>query len=69
MFKLKKLFYSGIASGIIYLSRIGFNKEKTLAVFYAANPVDSEMGKGYMVLMKKNKNGWRLINFIYLWIS
>lgn len=57
------------ASGIIYLSRIGFNKEKTRAVFYAANPVDSEMGKGYMVLMEKKGNAWRLINFINLWIS
>ncbi len=57
------------ASGIICLSRIGFNKEKTRAVFYAANPVDSEMGKGYMVLMEKKENAWKLINFINLWIS
>jgi hypothetical protein len=57
------------ASGLIYLSRIGFNKDKTLAVFYVANPVDSEMGKGYMVLMEKNKGGWRLVHFINLWMA
>ncbi len=57
------------ASGIIYFSRIGFNKERTQAVFYVANPVDSEMGRGYIVLMEKNKSGWILVNFINLWIS
>ncbi len=47
------------AGEIIYLSRVGFNKEMNNALFYAGSS-SGLTGAGYFILMEKTVAGWRL---------
>ncbi len=51
------------AGEIIYLSRVGFNKEMNNALFYAGSS-SGLMGAGYFILMEKTGNEWRLKNAV-----
>jgi hypothetical protein len=52
-----------LAGEIIYLSRVGFNKEMSNALLYAGSS-SGLMGGGYFILMEKTGNGWRLKNAV-----
>jgi hypothetical protein len=43
-------------SRLVYLSRVGFSKEKNFAVFYISN--SGSPGTSYFVLMRKKDTGW-----------
>jgi hypothetical protein len=55
--------------GLVYLSRVGFNKKMTQALLYFAHQYDSDAGAGYLVLLNKQKNEWEKIAQITVWIS
>ncbi len=56
------------AIGIIEISRVAFNKEKTKALLYYGNSFDYKGGIGYYILLKKQGNEWVIQNRIMCWI-
>ena len=47
--------------GIVYVSRIGFNRAKDAALFGVAVNYPRAMGARYLVLMQKQDGAWRLV--------
>jgi len=67
-----KRFYSEYpnASGIIELSRIAFNADKTKALLYYGSSFDSGKGGiGYYILLKKHENEWVIQRKVMCWIA
>ena len=54
--------FSERRSGIMYLSRIGFNREKNNALFYVSQ--DASPGTSYFVLMEKTDKKWAIRNAV-----
>jgi hypothetical protein len=59
--------YSG-AKGIIEVSRIAFNTEKTKALLYYGSNSGGKAGIGYYVLLKKQDDDWVIQNKAMRWI-
>ncbi len=55
--------------GILQFSRVGFNRDRTQALFYLGNQWDSLAGNGCFVLMGKSEGNWKLIAQVGLWAS
>lgn len=67
-----KRFYSEYpgSSGIIELSRVAFNADKTKALLYYGSNFDSGKGGiGYYILLKKQENEWVIQRKVMCWIA
>ena len=66
-----KEFYDkyGKTQGILTLSRIGFNKEKTQALVYYGNQSDWLAGSGRLLLFEKIEGTWVKSISMNLWVS
>ena len=55
--------------GIVRLSRVGFNKNKTQALLYFAGQYAPAAGEGYLILLGKTSSEWKIITQVTVWIS
>ena len=55
--------------GILQFSMIGFNDTKDTSLIYYSLKRDIRYGAGYMVLLKKTNNSWKIMDKIRIWIS
>ena len=55
--------------GVTTLSRVGFNQEKTQALVYIASSGACFGGSGYLVILQKQFDSWKIVNQQMLWIS
>lgn len=64
-------FYSRFpgATGTINLSRVGFDKDKTEAIIYIGIQSGLLIGRGDVLLLAKDKNKWRIVDKVMIWIS
>ena len=53
--------------GIIWISRVGFNTNKTQALFYICCTQKQGDGEGHIILMEKSNGNWREIASDMLW--
>lgn len=56
-------------SGIVELSRVGFNKELTQAVVYVSSTNGSRSGWGYYVFLTKENSSWQIRQRTLAWVS
>ena len=57
------------AGGVKYISRVGFSKDYNEALFYYGGYAAPLAASGYLIHMKKDKNGWVVISENLLWVS
>jgi len=57
------------SQGILTLSRVGFNAERTQALFYFSNRCGGLCGAGSYVVMEKRGRGWVISKEIEMWVS
>ena len=57
------------SSGIMGLSRVGFNADTTKAVVYFENVCGKLCGNGYIAYLEKGWLGWKVERVAHLWIS
>jgi hypothetical protein len=55
--------------GILTLSRVGFNNEKTAALLYAGTQSDWLAGAGYLIMFEKQSDKWVVTKRVSVWIS
>jgi hypothetical protein len=55
--------------GIVWISRVGFNKKKTQALFYFGNQYTDSAGEGYLILLTKAGGAWKEQTHVTVWIS
>ena len=55
--------------GIVFLSRVGFNRNMTQALLYFTVAVDSGSIEGYLFLFEKQSGGWKESARTLVWIS
>lgn len=55
--------------GLVCLSRVGFNKQKTQALLYFVKQYDPEWAEGYLVLLAKKGEEWKRIAQVNVWMS
>ena len=53
---------------LLYLSRVGFNKQKTNAIV-CIEISENSYGQGVLLFLEKNENKWKVSNSINIWIS
>ena len=59
----------GKTQGILTLSNIGYNSDKTQAIIYYGNQSTYRSGAGYLVLFSKINGNWVKSSSVMLWIS
>lgn len=57
------------SSGIVFFSRVGFNRDQTEAFVYAGRQCGWLCGAGYYVLLRKENGRWVIQQQISLWVS
>ncbi len=57
------------SNGIISLSQIGFNNQKTQAVFEISHMAASLAGGGSIIYLQKEDNKWVVKDILYTWVS
>jgi hypothetical protein len=61
---------SDLPVGAISISRIQFNRDRTMGVFPAsASCGGGKCGRGFLILIKKKNNNWRIAKIIDTWVS
>jgi hypothetical protein len=65
----KKLFDKYDCHGIVSLSKVGFNHDRTQALVYVGNEVDDLAGCGLLVLFEKSHGIWRQLCKKETWVS
>jgi hypothetical protein len=55
--------------GLVWLSRVGFNKSKTQALLYFAHQYTEAAGEGFLILLAKTASGWKKTAEVLVWIS
>ncbi|MGB7061835.1 MAG: hypothetical protein WBF13_05715 [Candidatus Zixiibacteriota bacterium] len=55
--------------GQIAFSRVGFNRDMNQAFLYAANASHWLVGAGYLVLLTKEDNAWKILRKRLVWVS
>jgi hypothetical protein len=61
----------GVSDGIVWLSRVGFDADRTRAVVHIRHQADAEMGAGYLVFLEKSTktDAWLLTGTVVTRIS
>ncbi len=57
------------STGIIELSRVGFDNNRTQAILYFGNQAGGKAGIGYFILLYKNMDEWIIYKKVLIWIS
>lgn len=57
------------SQGIATLSRVGFNADRTQALFYISNRCGGSCGGGFYVVMEKRDGHWVIAQEIEMWVS
>lgn len=57
------------SQGVMKLSRVVFDASLTRALVYAGNQIGSLEGKGFVVLLRREPEGWRVEAQVALWDS
>ena len=57
------------AHGFIAFSKVGFNPEMSEALLFFENWWGFEAGEGFLVLLRKNVNGWSVMDRVTAWVS
>ena len=57
------------ASGVLSFSRVGLNQDRTEAVVYVDRMEGNLCGRGYLVLLSRGSEGWKIQQQCFLWIS
>ena len=57
------------STGLLRLSRVGFNSEGNQAAFYISNHCGALCGGGYFVIMEKVNSNWKVVQEIQVWVS
>ncbi len=68
-FNIWKKEYDFIFGGVIHISRIYFNKNKNIGIFYYSFSCGGECGHGDIVCIRKDNDKWVIDKIIRLWIS
>lgn len=66
-----KRFYKNFpgSNGVIKLSKLYYNKDKSKLAFYYSNNAGSLRGGGYILLMENLENDWKVKLWITIWES
>ena len=57
------------SSGLLELSRVGFNRDGTQAALYTSTRCRVRCGSGYFVIMQKDSNSeWKIVREVQLWV-
>ena len=56
-------------SGIITLSRVGFNEAHDIALLYLSNSSDDEAAMGVYLLLAKHEGRWEVVGLAMSWVS
>jgi len=57
------------STGLLRLSRVGFNSDGNQAAFYISNHCGGLCGGGYFVLMEKVNFDWKVVQEVQVWVS
>jgi hypothetical protein len=57
------------STGLLRLSRVGFNSDGNQAAFYISNYCGGLCGGGYFVLMEKVNSNWKVVQEVQVWVS
>lgn len=57
------------SSGLIVLSRVGFNPAMNQAMIYIEHSCGGLCGTGHYVLLEKTSDNWRVVQQIMVWVS
>jgi len=57
------------AIGFTLVTRIGFSSKRNEALVYLGNSCELLCGHGYLVVLRKNKRKWRVLNQAILWTA
>ncbi len=55
--------------GIVWLSRVGFNSNRSQALLYFGNQYTEYAGEGYLILLTKMNGAWKVAAQVTVWIS
>jgi hypothetical protein len=53
----------------IYFSRVAYNENKTNCIVYFADATIKLAGRGFIVSLVKNNNGWEIKDMLNVWVS
>jgi hypothetical protein len=62
-------YYKRYGSGMVTWSRVGFNADGTLALFYERYRCGGLCGTGRYMVMEKRNGGWLIGSNIVVWVS
>jgi hypothetical protein len=57
------------AHGFVAFSKVGFNPEMSEALLFFENWWGLEAGEGFLVLLRKDVNGWSVMDRVTAWVS
>ena len=57
------------STGLLRLSRVGFDSHGNRAAFYVSNSCGGLCGDGYFVIMEKVDSNWKVVEDDHLWVS
>jgi len=57
------------SEGLVKLTRIGYNQNRTQAIFGLGNQYASLGGEGCLIYLEKINNNWTIVNVSLTWIS
>jgi len=57
------------SSGVIQISRVGFNSNQTQAILYFDYHYDMLWGEGYLIFLTKDEGKWIVKEQVSLWVS
>ena len=57
------------STGLLRLSRVGFNSDGNQAAFYISNYCGGLCGGGYFVIMEKVNSNWKVVQEVQVWVS
>jgi hypothetical protein len=57
------------STGLLRLSRVGFNSDGNQAALYASTYCGGLCGSGYFVIMEKIDSNWKVVQEVEVWVS
>lgn len=57
------------STGLLRLSRVGFDSDGNQAAFYISNDCGGLCGSGYFVIMEKVNSDWKVVQEVQIWLS
>jgi hypothetical protein len=69
MRKAWKIFWKRYGTGLLAVSRVGFNETKTKAFVYVADVCGPRCGYGRTFVLEKQNRAWKIVDEKQVWIS